>query len=43
MMSKQKFFKGGKKDKFGSKTKRASYNCGKYGHYITNCPHERRE
>jgi hypothetical protein len=21
----------------------ACYNCGKYGHYITNCPYERRE
>jgi hypothetical protein len=43
MMGKQKFFKGNKKEKFKSKTKRACYNCGKYGHYIANCPHERRE
>jgi hypothetical protein len=43
MMGKQKFFKGDKKDKFKSKTKRACYNCGKYGHYIANCPHEHRE
>jgi hypothetical protein len=43
MMGKQKFFNGDKKDKFISKTKRAYYNCGKYGHYITNCPYERRE
>jgi hypothetical protein len=43
MMGKQKFFKGDKKDKFRSKTKRACYNCGKYGHYIANCPYERRE
>jgi hypothetical protein len=43
MMGKQKFFKGEKKDKFRSKTKRACYNCGKYGHYIANCPHECRE
>jgi hypothetical protein len=43
MMGKQKFFKGDKKDKFRSKTKRAYYNCGKYGHYIANCPYERRE
>jgi hypothetical protein len=42
MMSKQKFFKGGKKGKFRTKTKRACYNCGKYGHYIANSPHERR-
>jgi hypothetical protein len=43
MMGKQKFFKGDKKDKFRSKTKRVCYNCGKYAHYISNCPHERRE
>jgi hypothetical protein len=43
MMSKQKFFKGDKKDKFRTKIMRACYNCGKYGHYIANCPHERRE
>jgi flagellar hook assembly protein FlgD len=40
MMTKQNFFKGGKKDKFRSKTKRACYNYGKYGHYIANYPHE---
>jgi hypothetical protein len=43
MMNKQKFCKGDKKDKFRTKTKRACYNCGKYGHYIANCPHEHRE
>jgi hypothetical protein len=43
MMSKQKFFKGDKKDKFRTRTKRACYNCSKYGHYIANYPHERRE
>jgi hypothetical protein len=43
MMSKQKFCKGDKKDKFRSKTKRAYYNCGKYDHYIDNCHHEHRE
>jgi hypothetical protein len=43
LMSKQKLFKGNKKDKFKSKTKRDCYNYGKYGHYITNCPYERRE
>jgi hypothetical protein len=42
MMSKQKFFKGDK-DKFRIRTKRNCYNCDKYGHYIANCPHERRE
>jgi hypothetical protein len=40
MMSKQKFFKGDKKDKFRIKTKMTCYNCGKYGHYIAKCPHE---
>jgi hypothetical protein len=43
LMSKQKFFKGNKKDKFKSKTKRACHNCGKHGHYIANYPYERRE
>jgi hypothetical protein len=43
MTNNQKFFKGDKKDKFRLKTKRACYNCDKYGHYIANCPHERRE
>jgi hypothetical protein len=43
MMSKQNFFKGDNKDKFRTKTKRACYNCGKYGHYIANYPHKHRE
>jgi hypothetical protein len=43
MMSKQNFFKGDKKGKFRTKTKRACYSCSKYDYYITNCPHERRE
>jgi hypothetical protein len=43
MMSKKKFFEGDKKDKFITRTKRACYNCGKYGHYIVNRPHERRD
>jgi hypothetical protein len=43
MMGKQKLFKGDKKDKFKSKTKRACYYCGKYGHYIANCPYECRK
>jgi hypothetical protein len=43
MLSKQNFFKGDKKNKFRTKTKRACYNCGKHGHYITNCPHEHRD
>jgi hypothetical protein len=40
MTSKQKFFKGDKKDKLRTRTKKACYNCGKYGHYIANSPHE---
>jgi hypothetical protein len=43
LMGKQNFFKRDKKDKFRSNTKRTCYNCGKYGHYIANCPHEHRE
>jgi hypothetical protein len=43
LMIKQKFFKGSKKDKFKSKIKRSYYNCGKYGHYITNYPYEHRK
>jgi flagellar hook assembly protein FlgD len=43
MIGKQKFFKGDKKDKFKSKTKRDCYNWGKYDHYIANCPYEHRE
>jgi hypothetical protein len=43
MMSKQKFFKGVKKDKFRTRTKRSCYNCGKYSHYIANCPHEHKD
>jgi hypothetical protein len=43
MMSKQKFFKGDKKDKFKSKSKRVCYNCGKYGHYIANYLYDHRE
>jgi hypothetical protein len=43
MMNKQKFFKRDKNDKLRTRTKRACYNCGKYGHYIANCPHEHRD
>jgi tRNA1(Val) A37 N6-methylase TrmN6 len=43
MTGKQKLFKGDKKDKFKSKTKKACYNYGKYDHYIANCPYERRK
>jgi hypothetical protein len=40
LMGKKKFFKGDKKDKSTSKTKRDCHNCSKYGHYIANCPYE---
>jgi hypothetical protein len=43
MMNKKKLFMGDKKDKLRTRTKRACYNCGKYGHYISNCPYERRD
>ncbi len=42
MMSKQKFFKRDK-NRFRIRTKRVYHNCGKYGHYIANCPYEHRE
>jgi hypothetical protein len=42
-MSKQKFFKEDKKDKLRTRTKRSCYNYGKYGHYIANSPHKRRD
>jgi hypothetical protein len=37
----KKFSKGDKK--FKSTTKRTCYNCVKHGHFITNCPFERRD
>jgi hypothetical protein len=43
MMSKQKFFKEDKKDKFRIKINRVCYNYGKYDHYIANYPHEYRD
>jgi hypothetical protein len=43
MMGKQKFFKGDKKDKLRTRSKRTCYNCDKYVHYIANCPYERRD
>jgi uncharacterized OB-fold protein len=43
MMSKQKFFKGDKKDRSRTKTKRTCYNCGKYFHYIANYSYECRK
>jgi hypothetical protein len=42
-MNKKKFSKGDKKSNTKSTTKRICYNCGKHGHFIANCPFERRE
>jgi hypothetical protein len=38
-VKKKKFSKG--ENKFKSKTRRTCYNCGKYCHFIANCPFER--
>jgi hypothetical protein len=38
---KKKLSKGDKK--FKSATKRTRYNCDKHGHFIANCPFERRD
>jgi hypothetical protein len=40
-MSKRRPFKGDKKEK--TRSKRVSYNCGKSGYFIAQCPYERRE
>jgi hypothetical protein len=40
-IKKKKFAKGGKRLK--TTTKRTCYNCGKHGHFIANCPFERRD
>jgi hypothetical protein len=40
-IKKKKFAKGDKKLKIT--TKRTCYNCGKYDHFIANCPFERRD
>jgi hypothetical protein len=42
-MNKTKFSKGDKKFNTKSTTKRICYNCGKHGHFITNCPFEHRD
>jgi hypothetical protein len=42
-MNKKKFSKGDKKFNTKSTTKRICYNCGKHGHFITNCPFDRRD
>jgi hypothetical protein len=40
-ISKRRPFKGDKKEK--SRSKRVCYNCGKSGHFIAQCPYERKE
>jgi hypothetical protein len=41
LMNKQKIFKGDNNDKLRTRTKRACYNCSKYGHFIVTYPYER--
>jgi hypothetical protein len=40
-IKKRRPYKGERKDK--QRSKRVSYNCGKYGHFIAQCPYERKE
>jgi hypothetical protein len=40
-ISKRRPFKGEKKDKIRSK--RVCYNCSKNGHFIAQCPYERKD
>jgi hypothetical protein len=40
-MSKRRTFKGDKKER--TRSKRVYYNCGKSGHFIAQCPYERKE
>jgi hypothetical protein len=42
-MNKKKFSKGDKKFNTKSTTKSICYNCDKHGHFIANCPFERRD
>jgi hypothetical protein len=42
-MNKKKFSNGDNKFNTKSTTKRICYNYGKYGHFIANCPFERRD
>jgi hypothetical protein len=41
-MTKEKIFKGDKKNKTRTMTKRMCYNCSKYDHFIVNYPYEHR-
>jgi hypothetical protein len=40
-ISKRRSFKGDRKER--PKSKRVSYNCGKSGHFIAQCPYEKKE
>jgi hypothetical protein len=40
-ISKRRYFKGDKKEK--TRSKRVCYNCGKSGHFIAQCQHERKD
>jgi hypothetical protein len=40
-IKKRRPYKGERKDK--QRSKRVSYNCGKYGHFIAQCPYERKK
>ena len=43
-MKKDRNYKGSKRDMTRNRTKkRACYNCGEYGHFIAECPHEKKE
>jgi hypothetical protein len=42
-INKKKFSKGDKKFNTKLTTKRICYNCDKHGHFIANCPFERRD
>jgi hypothetical protein len=42
-MNKKKFSKGDKKSNAKPTTKRICYNYDKHGHFIANCPFERRD
>jgi hypothetical protein len=42
-MAKRIALKGNKGEKTRTRSKRVCYNCGKNGHFIAQCPYERRE